>query len=275
MKNQPSHTILYDQDCPMCVAYTAGMVKSGMLSDSGRIPYQPAACQYHGVDANRARNEIAVVEHTNGRVQYGIDAMLAVIAVRIPWIKHVGQWKPVHATLKLVYRFISYNRKVIAPPAERQVEATCTPDMHHGMRWAYLALASLFTAFVLSRITPLMGSQIPQLPTWAELAICGGQVLWQGGALLLLKADKKLDYLGHMVTISLMGAMALLPLLVIGTWFTIHPAIDVTYFMVVVAGMFTEHIHRVGRLKLPSILTVSWLAYRILLLVAIMTIPQL
>ncbi len=39
MKTLTNQTLLYDEDCPLCRAYTSGFIATGMLDEKGRKPY--------------------------------------------------------------------------------------------------------------------------------------------------------------------------------------------------------------------------------------------
>jgi hypothetical protein len=85
MKTLAGYTILYDAECPMCNLYSKAFVKTGMLDNSGRVPYQqmPAnVCPY--VDRQRAVNEIALVNSQTGEVNYGIRSLFKVIGNSFP-----------------------------------------------------------------------------------------------------------------------------------------------------------------------------------------------
>ncbi|MFP9113813.1 hypothetical protein ACLI1A_07705 [Flavobacterium sp. RHBU_3] len=86
MKTLRHQTLVYDKDCPLCRAYTAGFVKTGMLDENGRLPYadlNAESCAF--VDADRARNEIALIDHKSKTVTYGIDSLLKVLGHSMPF----------------------------------------------------------------------------------------------------------------------------------------------------------------------------------------------
>jgi len=56
---------------------------------------------------------------------------------------------------------------------------------------------------------------------WRELAVCIGQVLWQGAAIYFIFREKFWDYLGNMSTVSLIGGLLLLPVLLRGSWLNV------------------------------------------------------
>ena len=60
MKTLANHTLLYDEDCPMCNIYTAGFIKTKMLDSAGRKPLIAInESEEIYIDIERAKNEIA------------------------------------------------------------------------------------------------------------------------------------------------------------------------------------------------------------------------
>lgn len=85
----------------------------------------------------------------------------------------------------------------------------------------------------------------------------------------LIKRDRWIHYLGNVMTISLLGALALTPMFLLdgvitSNWFYIG------YFMMVVGCMFFEHVRRVRILELPGLISASWVLYRFLVLAIIL-----
>ena len=78
------------------------------------------------------------------------------------------------------------------------------------------------------------------------------------------------NYFGNVMTISLMGSLLLLPLLIINWSVQISETILLTGFGITVLLMFLEHKRRVKLLKLPSYLTYTWVLYRVLILLTIL-----
>ena len=151
MKTLDNHTLLYDEDCPMCNVYTAGFIKANMLDNQGRKPFvNITAEEANYIDIQRAKNEIALVDTQNKRVYYGIESLLKVIGNSFPWMEKVGNWKPISYFLKKLYKFISYNRKVIVPSKPKiEHKINCIPDFNIKYRLFYIVFATLFTALVL------------------------------------------------------------------------------------------------------------------------------
>ncbi|WP_243754712.1 thiol-disulfide oxidoreductase DCC family protein [Flavobacterium jejuense] len=71
MKTLNDHTLLYDEDCPMCNLYTSGFIKVNMLDENGRKPFAKLSKEEQDyIDLDKAKNEIALVDTKNKKVLY-------------------------------------------------------------------------------------------------------------------------------------------------------------------------------------------------------------
>ncbi|MEM5565352.1 hypothetical protein WNY78_09560 [Psychroserpens sp. AS72] len=271
MKTLEHHTLLYDEDCPLCQVYTSGFIKTGMLDQNGRQPYSTISSESQNfINLERASNEIALVDNKNKTVIYGIDSLLKVLGFRFPIIEKIGHIKPVKFLLKKLYSFISYNRKVIIPSEENTTkELQCVPSFNVKYRLLYILFSIVVTMFTLYYFSKNL-SIIPQGSLMREGFITIGQLLFQG--LLIYKLDKKtiLNYFGNVMTISLMGSLLLVPLLLIHWMVEISETIFIIGFGITVLIMFIEHYRRIKLLKLPSFLSYTWVLYRILIVLTIL-----
>lgn len=266
MKTLQNHTIIYDDECPMCNLYTGAFVNTGMLDKEGRQPYsQCVNSQVPNLDWNRARNEIALIDKENHRVTYGVDSIIAIVAHSFPLLGRIARFKPIYFLVRKLYFFISYNRKVIAPGKVFEGTDTCTPDLNLRYRWAYIVFAWLVTSFILVYYFRLGAPLVPESGFMREVLVCAGQLVFQGIIVAMFRKDRVIHYLGNVMTVSLAGALALSPMflltgLIKSNWFYI------SYFFIVVTLMFFEHMRRVKILGLPFFVSVSWLLYRFLIL---------
>lgn len=272
MKTLKHHTLLYDTDCPVCAAYTNGFIQSGMLGEEGRTPFETGIKQYGGIlDVNRSRNEIALVNTETHTVLYGIDSLNYVITQRFSFLKGLLNHPVILFLLKKFYAFISFNRKVIAPSPHdsRQV---CIPDFNLLYRILYLVLSAAITSSILLSYSALLQDIIPASNLFREYAICFGQIIFQGSLLVLirLKKEKLFDYLGNMMTVSLIGGLLLLPALLLNHYVALPSYASLAWFFLVVAFMFWQHRRRVISIKAPVWLTYSWVLYRGLVLLFIL-----
>ncbi|MFT5846506.1 MAG: putative DCC family thiol-disulfide oxidoreductase YuxK [Psychroserpens sp.] len=271
MKTLENHTLLYDEDCPLCQVYTSGFIKTGMLDQNGRQAYSTLSKKDQNfINLKRASNEIALVDNEHKTVIYGIDSLLKVLGVRFSFIEKIGHLKPVKSLLKKLYSFISYNRKVIIPSPENKTdELQCLPSFNIKYRLFYILFSGIVTLFTLFYFSKNI-SILPNKSLLREGFITFGQLVFQG--VLIYKLDKQtiLNYFGNVMTISLMGSLMLLPLLIINSMVPLHETIFLIGFGITVFIMFLEHFRRVKLLKLPSFLSFTWVLYRVLILLTIL-----
>jgi predicted DCC family thiol-disulfide oxidoreductase YuxK len=269
MKALQNHIILYDAECPMCKVYTKAFTQTGMLDASGRASYQnmpQEACPL--VDRQRAVDEIALVNTQTGEVSYGIDSIFKVFGNALPILNPLFSFGPFVWLMRKVYAFISYNRRVIIP-AKHEQEGGIQPAFRLNYRLLYLVFTWLVVAGILTvyagHLTPL----VPLGSTYREYLICGGQILFQGIIISWYAPAKRWNYLGNMMTISLAGSLLLLPVLLLAHFVALNAVICTLCFMGVAGLMLLEHIRRTKLLKLGWLLTITWMVYRMLVLLLI------
>ncbi|MBV8325107.1 hypothetical protein [Chryseobacterium sp.] len=259
MKTLKNHTLIYDDECPMCAMYSGGFIKSGMLDGQGREAFTEISVRNKSlIDFNRAKNEIALVDHNKNEVVYGLDSLLLIIGNSFPLLEKGARVKPFYWFFKKLYSFVSYNRKQIIPSKKDYTEQSCVPDFNRKYRLVYIAFVAIFSAYVLSVFSGKPGVGLDR-NFLRELAVCLGQIFWQVIFLSTYLKHKAWDYVGNMMTVSLMGTLLLIPALF--TDFT--PAFYIIYFGFVVLIMFLEHMRRCRILKLGYLPTISWILFRI------------
>jgi len=264
MKNLKNHTLIYDNECPMCNIYSKGFIKAGMLDESGREAFTELSFKNKNlIDFNRAKNEIALVDHEKNKVIYGLDSLLLIIGNSFPTLEKVARIQPLHWFFKKLYSFVSYNRKQIIPSAKDNVypENACIPDFNLKYRLAYIAFVVMFSGSVLSIFSTKLGLGLSQNFV-RELVICIAQIVWQTVFLKSYLKDKIWNYLGNMMTVSLIGTLLLIPAL----FLNLNAFSSIIYFGIVVFIMFLEHIRRCRILKLNFLPTLSWMIFRMTVL---------
>jgi hypothetical protein len=273
MKTLENQTLLYDEDCPLCRVYTAGFITAGMLDKNGKKSYGMISEDEHDfVDLKRASNEIALVDNQNKTVIYGIDSLLKIIGHSFPKMEKVGNIKPIKFILRKGYSFISYNRKVIIPSKiKKENKLQCIPDFSINYRLLFIGFATLMTTFVLYHFSNRI-SVLPKSTIGREFILATGQIIFQG--LFLMKFDWKtiLNYIGNLMTVSLMGSLLLIPILIVNSIFNIPELIILTWFGITVLLMLIEHSRRIKMLELPLNLSITWIIYRIIALLFILNL---
>jgi len=271
MKTLKDHKILFDAECPMCRVYTQAFVTSGMLGEEGRAAYQTemeAVCPV--IDRQRAVNEIALVNTQNGEVTYGVESLFKVIGNALPVFGPLFRFRPFAWLMSKVYAFISYNRRVIIPPGKREGAYPYQPSFKLHYRIAYLLFTWLGTGCILTAYAHLLTGFLPLGGPWREYFICGGQIIFQGLVISTFAREKLWNYLGNMMTISFAGSLLLLLMLGLAHSVELPPVVFPLYFLGVAGLMFLEHIRRTGLMGLGWVLTVTWVLYRVGLLVWIL-----
>ena len=268
MKTLDNHTLIYDTDCPMCRVYTKAFIKTGMLDREGRVPYNELDTIEVNVDRERARDEIALVDKVSGRVRYGLDSLSRILVPNFPFIGKLLRIKWIRLFFLKLYAFISHNRKVIAPSDIHKSNA-CVPSEHVGYKVMYLIFSSLVVITILSAYSVHLTTFYPKLFPFQEAVICLGQFVFQWMFIFRLKSQRILEYFGNMMTVSLMGALALAPF---ACWPGLPEYFYLGYFMLVVTFMFFEHVRRIRLLHLSFVLSITWALYRLLVLLIILNL---
>jgi len=271
MKTLTDHTILYDDECPLCRAYTARFVHTKMLDEHGRVAFSSMPENLASkIDREKACNEIALINRNTGNVIYGVESLFTIIANRFPTLKPLFTCSPFISLMKILYAFISYNRKVIMPGNLFEGTGKCIPTLHLGYRWSYIIFAWVVSSFILSRYTPLLSDFLPPGNDAREYIICAGQIIFQGITVSFIRRDRVIHYLGNMMTISLAGSLLLIPGLVFYHFNLIHNSfVFLGWFGFVVSLMFIEHVRRTSILDIPISGSISWVIYRLLILTSI------
>lgn len=274
MKTLKNNLIVYDKDCPMCEWYTGLFTKNGFLENNGRTTYTALDAQTASlIDMHRAKTEIALVDKERKQVTYGIDSMIKVFSHGKPLLNKVLHSVFIYPFAKFFYLLISYNRKMIAPSANMYEAFDCSPAYNGFFRWFYILLTGISTAFILNQYsTHLFAVLEVQTKFWFELSVVIGQLAFQGVFIGFIHKEKRMDYLGNMMTVSFIGAILLVPMLLLIEFSSLTGIFALPYFGSVVAFMLYLHYNRCKTLKLGWRMTFSWVLYRILVLTLILLV---
>ena len=104
-----------------------------------------------------------------------------------------------------------------------------------------------------------------------ELFMVAGMLVFQYPFIHKITWARKLDYFFNMLLVSLIGAVLLFPLLVLNQYSIYSDTFNLLYFFTVVLIMFFDHKRRVTKLKLPWIISYTWVLYRLIILIFIRT----
>ncbi len=262
--------LIYDQDCPLCVWYTKQFLNWGILNEKERVPYFEAIQRTDlAFDQELSQNKIAYVTATGKTTLYGIDSLLAVLGNKWKWIEITGKMPVIYQLLQVLYVFISYNRKVIAP-VNCNTSFTCNPSKNWMWRISFIALIALFLNFSVTHYftTHLQAFYIAN-KTYGDLLFFLGQFVFQGVVFYLLNERNFYDYAGQIAFVSFLGALLLgifdIGLLLFQSFgFETELLVGVCYGIVYLFMVY-EHTRRLKILGFSKWLTLSWIAYRLLI----------
>lgn len=130
--------------------------------------------------------------------------------------------------------------------------------------WTYILMSTIVSTIVLFYYVKALPELISNDTIIKETCMCSGQILWQGIILIVFLKKKIAMYLYQMITVSLLGSLALIPILILHHQVSLGLEIRVGLFFIVVCCMIMDHYRRVKKLELPSYLTATWVVYRIL-----------
>lgn len=168
MKKHFNNALLYDDNCPLCAAYTSAFIKTGLLDADKRISFSQINMADYAIDYNKARHEIPLVNLQNGNVKYGIDALAEILDQRLFFVKPILRFKPINWFFKHLYRFISYNRKIIvAKPNIVKTGFDCSPDYSFKQRF-YLLLFTCYlsNSFLINNLGSALQKQLSSFQPW-------------------------------------------------------------------------------------------------------------
>lgn len=239
--------LIYDDNCPLCQWYSEQFVRFGFLSKEGRVPFSTLEEKYLlQINFERSRNEIPLLDTQTGEVIYGIDALLEILGAKIPFIKTIGKFKPVHWFLHKLYKFISYNRKVIVAVKCGPGAIDCAPDFNYGYRGLFMALFLLLNTVLLFPFHKIILSPLPfyHISIWqlqsAHLALVVMNCLLS----LRFSWQKMFDYLGQVNMLALLTNLFLVPLFVLVKLTGAYPFIIMGWLSIVAIIIFKEYLRR-------------------------------
>ncbi len=206
--------LIYDEDCPLCAAYTSAFVKSGLLTTEGRKSFSAVSPELlHTINWQRSVNEIPLLGPGTKQVWYGIDALLEMLGQKCALIKTIGRIKPVNWFLKKLYSFISYNRKVIVAVKTSPLKVDCTPSFNLFYRLLFLVIFLVVNTLM---ILPVHQHLLTQLPGYSLsftqlLGLHAGMVALNRIVALFLPKQTAFDYLGQVNMLTLVTNLLLIP----------------------------------------------------------------
>ena len=138
-------------------------------------------------------------------------------------------------------------------------------------QWLYIISVAIFTGVVVNRFSFYVNLQLGWEHNYSrEFFISFGQIFWQMTAISLLDKEKTLNYLENMSTVSLLGGILLLPILLLNIYVPFSLVGLIFSFGVIVTIMLFEHLRRCKLLGVSILMTASWIIFRTVALVIVL-----
>jgi len=232
--------VCYDNDCRMCRSTVAALDSLGLVSRERLVPFQAYADEVATrlLEAN-VHNELAVLDPESLEIRSGIDGLLW--AFEGSWLDPVlglARLGPVKALLRVVYRLIAYNRRVLSPVRGGGIRCACDPDFHLGLRLGFTGLSAGGTLLV-AWVAGLLGPALVLLGLF-------------GAAALLRPGTARLDALAHAAWVSLLVMVTA----ALAAWI---PGLPVLVLPLVLLAVLAWHRRQALGLPGPAVLALAGL----------------
>ena len=200
----------------------------------------------NAIDPDKSRNEIPLLDTQSGNVLYGIDAMLEILGQRFKFIKITGKIKPINWLLKKIYKFISYNRKVIVAKKCHTGSIDCSPDLNYKYRIAFMAVSLLFNSLILFPLNAIVFSTTSVSLLSITKLQAAHFCLVLINCLLSLNFTKTtaIEYLGQVNMLALLTILLLIPLLVVNYFLHFVTWFNFVYLAASAVIVFREYLRR-------------------------------
>ena len=239
--------LLYDDYCPLCTWYSNLFVKYKLLNPESRIPFSRANIEIlTSIDIEKAKNEIPLFDTKTRTALYGIDALLEILGQKNAGIKWIGNFKPVNWSLKKLYKFISYNRKVIVAKKCRLGNFDCSPDFNVSYRVLFIILFFFFNSLMLY---PLHNNLFSQLSFYhlSFIQLQQAHLLFVTINCIIafcLKQKQAIEYLGQVNMLALITILLLLPVMITMSLIAVIEWIATLYLVGLTVFIIKEYFRR-------------------------------
>lgn len=210
-------TVVYDGDCPMCVATSRWMVEYGWIDEAHRRAFQT----FEGDAAARLleagiRDGVVVVDDVTGELRIGYDGLAFVAEGKPAPVVVRTAFSPGLAPLaRTVYALVAANRRAVAPPPPRDVACACDPSPKPLIETAFFALCFLLFAGVVALEAHVVAGLTVERRIGAGWIVQAAEIApWVLQALVAASlVGRKLPYLAGFSWSAAVSALAMLPFL--------------------------------------------------------------
>lgn len=242
-----NYILIYDDKCPMCAAYTSAFVKCGILPQNGRKSFTSAdESLLSKVDVYRGKNEIPLIDAEANKVYYGIDSLLELLGTKMQLIKTIGRLQLVYWFLKKLYKFISYNRKVIVAKKCSSGQFDCSPEFNYTWRLIFLVFFLCFNTLALFPVQHyVFANSIFNAAGIGYLQLLHAALVSINiGLAFTLSKNRAFEYIGQVNMLATITVFLLLILAGANKVFEINTGVNNAAIVLIAALVFKEYVRR-------------------------------
>src|SRR6185503_56259 len=239
--------LLYDDYCPLCTWYSGLFVKFHLLKPGNRVAFSKADNSVlSAIDVEKGKDEIPLFDPLTHQTLYGIDSLLEILDQKIPFIKRVGNIRPVKWFLRKLYKLVSYNRKVIVARQCGPGSFDCSQAFNSFYRMVFLCLFLVFNSIMLFPLHEYVFSRLSYYHLSYE-QLQGGHLVFVGvNCVLALFLNKRMaiDYLGQVNMLALVTILFLTLLLFVTAVLPVSEWVILLYLFLLTIFIIKEYFRR-------------------------------
>lgn len=252
--------LLIDEDCPMCNLYGKYLAKNKLVNLNS---YQNSVLEKDcKVNYEKAKNQIALVDKDNNKTLYGLEALYRAFGPKFPKLIKFLQMKIPAAFMPIVYAFISYNRKQIAPSTSK----ICNPNFILKYRIAYLVFGIIISAFIFKIFCKNLVFDFVHFFTFQNiLFLLMVHFCFQFIILSKYDFEKRINYLGNLCTVFIIGNLLLVPIILLSTFLELSNWNIAIYITVSLTFILKLHFKRCKIIAVGFLPSISFMAFLFLI----------
>jgi predicted DCC family thiol-disulfide oxidoreductase YuxK len=256
--------IVYDGNCGLCTSLHALMLQLAVITSGETSPYQQLQPKLKElINADRFRNEMALIDRSGGNTLYGAEGVAYILSAKSPFIRALFSIGFVITMFRYFYKFIAYNRYLIAPSSKALISCDCYPKAPLFYRLLYIVFTLLIsvslTAWFGITLRHYVGVSATQAALQMLLMAGTGWVLLIAYAFARFSFTDALAYTGHLGTIMVAGLLVLLPSIFLSSVLQIqYLTLPLLSVMCSSSIMLYFHHKRVQHLNLSKSWNVLW-----------------
>jgi predicted DCC family thiol-disulfide oxidoreductase YuxK len=209
--------VAYDGDCPMCTSTIDLLLRLRLLKpEQTRGIHELDRADFDAVYAAGIRNQLVVIDPVTREARSGTDGLLWILRentgnhflvrlLALPVLRDLLRWG---------YQIVSYNRRIISPPRHRIV-CDCEPEVTLARRLSLIVPLLVLTVLIMAGFGAAVfrGWELGDEASGALFMVfaVGSGCVPPALASLSLPNEKRVDYLGHLVVTTFVGALLLVP----------------------------------------------------------------